>query len=91
MSSWNSEAQQVVRWKPKWNPSYPGWLIADCGCCAGIEWSTGYEARECRTCGGGGWIHIHVKSMRIALWPGGPFSGRVDQRSIDYYLTQLNG
>ena len=67
---------------PRPDPNYPGWVWIDCGCCAGIEWGGEYP-RECRWCRGGGQTAIHVKSQRIALWPGGPFHGRADPRDLE--------
>ena len=75
MSFWNSETQQVVRFPPKDVEGYPGWEEIDCGCCAGLQWG-GFEPRECRDCGGGGYLFRHKRSGALAQYPGGPFCGR---------------
>ena len=74
MSHW--DGKQIVRLESKPYPDHPGWLLVDCGCCAGIEWSVGYEAVECGRCGGSGFVAFHEASGRYALYPGGPFQER---------------
>ena len=74
MSSWDAEQGRIVRWKPQPWHGYPGWRSVDCGCCNGIEWS-GESPVECRTCGGGGHLAMHIESGKLAHWPGGPFCG----------------
>jgi len=64
---------KIKHCEPKEHPDYPGWLIIDCGCCAGIEWG-GEEPRECKRCDGTGAIYKHVRSGVVALYPGGPFT-----------------
>jgi hypothetical protein len=75
MSYWNSKAQEIVRIPDRPWPDYPGWLRIDCGCCAGLEWG-GESPRECRDCGGGGFLAKHVKSGVLADYPGGPLRGK---------------
>lgn len=74
MSHW--DGQQVVRWPSEPDRDHPGWTWLDCGCCAGIQWSAGYEAVECSTCGATGLVCRHDSSGTLALYPGGPFVGR---------------
>lgn len=77
MAYWNSQQQEIVYFKPRDVPEYPGWQEVDCGCCAGIEWG-GDVPRECRDCGGSGRQFLHVKSRVLAEYPGGPFTGRLE-------------
>lgn len=72
MAHWNG--QQVVGFAPVKDKRNRGWTWVDCGCCAGIQWG-GEEPRECRDCEGNGWLALHEKSRRLALYPGGPFRG----------------
>jgi len=81
MSSWDAEKGQIIRWKPRPWPGYPGWYEIDCGCCNGIEWG-GETPDECRTCGGSGRVAMHVESGRIAWYPGGPFCGWASMREV---------
>jgi hypothetical protein len=74
MSAWDSTTQAIVRFPPHPWEGYPGWLAIDCGCCVGLEWG-GEEPRECRDCGGSGFLALHVAMKRLALYPGGPFRG----------------
>lgn len=74
MAAWNSTAQTIVSSPAAVCESHPGWLLVDCGCCAGLEWG-GNEPRECRDCGGGGHLALHVDSGVLAQYPGGPFAG----------------
>ncbi len=60
---------------PEPDPLNPAWVWVCCGCCAGLEWSAGYEPIECSSCGGSGRYAVHLPSGRGALWPGGPFNG----------------
>lgn len=76
MSHWDSEQRKIVRWPSQRFPEYPGWVRKDCGCCAGIEWGGDYP-RECDRCKEGGYLWLHEASGRLALWPGGPFAGRM--------------
>lgn len=74
MAYWDAENNQIVRFPPEPVEDYPGWLLMDCGCCNGIEWG-GETPRECRDCGGGGYVFKHKKSGVLAQYPGGPFCG----------------
>ena len=56
-----------------------GWAEVDCGCCAGLEWG-GESPRECRDCGGRGFLCVHKHTGRIADYPGGPFRGRLSEK-----------
>jgi hypothetical protein len=67
--------QGIVFAAPQPYPDYPGWETIDCGCCAGIEWGDP-GPRECRQCGGGGYLARHIASGAVALYPGGPFRWR---------------
>jgi len=76
MAHWNGE--KVVRWPTIESMSHSGWEIVDCGCCNGIQWGSGEnEPRECNRCKGGGVIYHHKKSHVLALYPGGPFCGKL--------------
>lgn len=79
MAYWDAEKGTITHAPSKPHPHYSGWEIVDCGCCAGIEWG-GYYPRECRTCGGGGYICQHLKSGALAWYPGGPFVGSTARR-----------
>ena len=79
MAYWDEEKGTIVCAPPEPHPHYEGWNVIDCGCCAGIEWGGG-GARECRTCGGGGFICHHLKSGVLAWYPGGPFVGSTVRR-----------
>lgn len=82
MSSW--DGTQILRWAPVRRTDYPEWADTDCGCCNGIEWSTGYEARECRDCMGTGVRCVHLPSGTVALFPGGPLLGaRLDADALE--------
>lgn len=76
MSHWDSEQQKVIRWHSARFPEYLNWLRIDCGCSNGLEWGGEYP-RECDRCKDGGWLWLHEPSRRLALWPGGPFAGRL--------------
>ena len=80
MAHW--DGSRIVRFPSTPVEGYPGWLRTDCGCCAGLKWG-GEEPRECDDCGGSGVVFVHLRSGRLALWPGGPFAGRVDARTLD--------
>ncbi len=71
MSSWNGE--KIIEFPAKQSPVWPKWDEIDCGCCMGIEWSAGYVPKECKRCGGSGFVYKHRKSDVTAQYPGGPF------------------
>ena len=75
MSYWNGK--EIVVFKDRPYPNYPGWVEDDCGCCTGLLWG-GESPTECDACGGGGFVSIHIKSGAVAYYPGGPFCGKVD-------------
>ena len=80
MAYWDSKQNKII-----YSPSVPcqdnpGWTEDDCGCCNGIEWG-GMYPRECRSCGGGGAVFRHIKSGALALYPGGPFVGRLSKEN----------
>jgi hypothetical protein len=75
MSHWDSNESEIIHYPPEDLQDYPGWEYLDCGCCAGIEWG-GDCPRECRTCGGAGYLFHHKKSGVLAEYPGGPFMGK---------------
>ena len=77
MSFWDSTQGRVIHFPPEEWPDQPGWWRLDCGCCMGLEWGGEYP-RECKTCGGNGWVAWHEKSKVLAWYPGGPFRGRDD-------------
>ena len=58
-----------------------GWKIISCSCAGGLQWG-GYEPKECPDCDGVGNLCIHLKSGVLALYPGGPFRGRVDKNEL---------
>lgn len=85
---WNGTTMIHPEATPRPWPFAPGWLDVNCGCCAGLEWSAGYEPIECRECGGNGHYAVHARSGRGALWPGGPFNGwRYDPDDCARYQT----
>jgi hypothetical protein len=73
MAYWTGE--KIVCFETEPWPHYPGWLMVDCGCCAGIQWG-GEWPDECQDCGGTGRYAQHIGSGALAQWPGGPFVGR---------------
>lgn len=73
MAYWDSENQKVIYTPLK--DLGNGWVEVDCGCCAGIQWSGGYEAVECPRCWGNGVRCVHLKSGTVVAWPGGPLLG----------------
>jgi hypothetical protein len=75
MSYWDYHSGKIIRFKPRKVRGHPNWEFIDCGCCAGIMWGGDYP-RECKYCGGSGWICRHKKSGVLAWYPGGPFCGR---------------
>ena len=75
MSYYDSKRKLIVTIPPRDVPLYPGWQQIDCGCCAGLVWG-GEQPRECRRCGGDGYIFLHVVSGALAQYPGGPFVGK---------------
>ena len=74
MAHWDSENNMIIHSKPQKCALYPGWEIIDCGCCNGVEWGGEYP-RECKSCGGGGFVFHHITSGILAMYPGGPFVG----------------
>ena len=72
MSYWDSANRRIVHISPRPWDNYPGWLMVDCGCCAGVRWG-GEIPEECDRCGGSGRIAQHIKSGKYAHYPGGPF------------------
>lgn len=77
MAYWNGN--KIVYFPTKLNRYNPAWEEIDCGCCAGIEWGGEYP-RECRRCGGGGISFHHIQSDILALYPGGPFVGKLPNK-----------
>jgi len=77
MAYWDGE--KIVHSKPGDCPQYPGWQEIDCGCCSGIEWGGEYP-RECRACGGGGFVYHHFSSGVLAQYPGGPLLGKTTKK-----------
>ena len=73
MAYW--DGKKIVRFKPRLNEYYPGWLEIDCGCCNGLCWGGEYP-QECPDCNGEGRYFRHTKSGVLAEYPGGPFLGR---------------
>ncbi len=53
-----------------------GWEAIECSCCNGFLWGRDYPC-ECTKCEGSGRLWKHKKSGAIALYPGGPFRGRL--------------
>jgi hypothetical protein len=87
VSHWDSAAQTIVSWPTHYH-EYPGWIVVDCGCCAGIRWG-GDSPRECDHCGGGGTICVHLGSRRIADWPGGPLRGQMHEDDLARAMASL--
>ena len=79
MAHWDGEKHIYFEDEP-W-PDYPGWLMVDCGCCAGLEWGGEYP-RECDSCAGNGSYAQHINSGVLAIYPGGPFLGSYSPRGI---------
>lgn len=63
-----------------------GWIEVACGCCAGLEWG-GVYPRECRDCGGSGFLIVHKRTGRIADYPGGPFRGQLCRKELEHALA----
>ncbi len=78
MAYWDYKQGKVVHFPDVPDSEHEGWIWRDCGCCAGTEWG-GDTPRECSHCLGQGDYYVHVKSGRIAVYPGGPFLGRLPQ------------
>lgn len=76
MAFWDATLRTIVYFKSEPAEGYPGWERIDCGCSNGLEWG-GEEPRECRNCGGSGFIFHHIKSGVLALYPGGPLCGKL--------------
>ena len=74
MAYWDSKSGKIVKFDTQQCDGYDAWEWIDCGCCAGLEWG-GESPRECRTCGGSGWVARHKNSGVLAWYPGGPFCG----------------
>lgn len=75
MARWDAKNSKIVSFPSYPVENYPDWVWDDCGCCAGLIWG-GDSPRECPHCNGGQ-IARHVPSGVLALWPGGPFVGRL--------------
>lgn len=74
MAFYDCKVNEIIHFDSEPWPYYPGWIRADCGCSNGLQWG-GEEPRECSGCKGMGFIAIHEKTKRVAMWPGGPFLG----------------
>jgi len=72
MAHYDNERGEIVYREPQKSEIWPAWDKVDCGCCAGIEWG-GFYPRECRRCGGSGFVFKHRKSGVEAEYPGGRF------------------
>lgn len=79
MAYWNGD--KIVYFTAKPCEQYPGWEETDCGCCNGIQWGGEYPT-ECPDCDGSGRLFHHTKSGVLALYPGGPFVGKLPNKSI---------
>ncbi len=79
MAFWDYKTGKIIYFKLVSCADHPGWQEVDCGCANGLEWG-GEHPRECRTCGGSGYVFHHIKSGALASYPGGPFVGRLPQR-----------
>ena len=71
MAYWNGE--NIIYYTPEKSARWPKWDEVDCGCCNGIEWGSEPPPKECKRCGGKGFIFKHRKSGITAQYPGGPF------------------
>ena len=76
MAYWNSKESKIIHFNTTTCKEYPSWEIMDCGCCMGLQWSSGYYPIECDRCNGSGFIYRHIKSGVLSQYPGGPFLGR---------------
>jgi len=56
-----------------------GWTTKKCSCIGGRR---GPYGDECGRCGGMREYFIHYKSGVMAMWPGGPFLGKLDKEEI---------
>ena len=88
MAYWDNKTKQIVRFPPMRVEGRPDWVEIDCGCCAGTMWG-GEFPRECETCGGAGTLFFHKPSRVLALYPGGPFCGRLQED--DPEVSKLRG
>lgn len=73
MAYYNNQTNQIEYFKEEPHPNYKGWKIVDCGCCNGMEWNSCYEPRDCKRCGGMGYVTKHIKTGVTKDYPGGRF------------------
>ena len=59
-----------------------GWIEKNCGCASGLQYSVGYEPKECDMCGGAGRYFLRLKSGVMAMYPGGPFLGKLSKQEL---------
>jgi hypothetical protein len=83
MAHW--DGSRVIEWPTHRAKDYPGWLVVDCGCCAGIEWG-GDNPQECDSCWGTGLRYIHEATRTVAVYPGGPLLGA---KASDYEMARV--
>lgn len=77
MSFYDCTINSITSFSTEPITEYPGWVWVDCGCSNGLEWG-GEEPRECIDCCGSGRTALHLKSKRLATYPGGKFLGRLE-------------
>ena len=59
-----------------------GWIEKGCSCAGGMRWSHIHGPVECSSCNGTGRYFIHLKSGVEALYPGGPFLGKLSKSEL---------
>lgn len=79
MAYYDNKNNKIIYGKPTKIKNYKDWVWIDCGCCGGLQWG-GYSPRECDKCEGNGSLAWHKKSGVLALYPGGKFKGKEEQK-----------
>ena len=76
MSYWDYENQKVTHLKDQPFEGREDWVLRDCDCCGGYNWTAGYDAVMCDYCDGTGYYSFHKPSGLHAVYPGGSILGR---------------
>ncbi len=76
MAHWDYLLNRVVFWPTRDSLYWKGWEEIDCKCCNGTEWGGDYP-RVCKRCEGLGTLYRHKKTGVLAVYPGGPFRGKL--------------
>jgi len=87
MALFDESKGRIVYLPPRRCEQNPDWEIIDCSCCNGLEWGRDYPT-ECRDCDGAGQLYYHIKSGVLALWPGGPFKGKLSKGELPPHLRE---